>query len=233
MTKVMETLKEIVEFFSSYDTWAKITMLSGIVIFFGTLIIAPHKTKHSVSEDTNISDIFEKENFNIEDLRYIISKNSDIITTHFKDEKYDKIHAIPKFKLYNEEIDLLIYFHNDEMNQIGRHIILVDFYEIEAKNVDWAKIDADWRGKINSITWQEIKSTLEKTNGFNYSLERSNPMGQERPGLRYFQLCGRRKILNQVDLTTMQNTIEKNEQNNIWRAVMTYDFFIDKFKPFF
>ena len=65
------------------------------------------------------------------------------------------------------------------------------------------------------------------------SIQVGNLMGQERLVLRYFQLCGRRKILNQIDFTTKQNIIEKNEENNISHVVIAYDYFTDKFKLLF
>lgn len=52
----METIKNFIEFFSSYPGWAKLLALAGLLITTGTLVLAPRNTKQkeTAGEDGKI-----------------------------------------------------------------------------------------------------------------------------------------------------------------------------------
>ncbi len=110
-------------------------------------------------------------------------------------------------------------------------MLFVKFYDINTKAVDWKSITDDWQKLSNGLTWANVKLHLESINGFKYSLERSTPMGLEKPHLYYLQIVGRREELSQLDIATMQNSRERIESSPFYRTVGTYDFMIEKFRP--
>lgn len=117
------------------------------------------------------------------------------------------------------------------MNQMGRPMLFIKYYEIETMQVDWEVLEKDWKEVKSNLQWHNVKNGIEKINGFKYSLERSTPLGVEKPYLYYLQLVGRRDDLSQLDIAKMQKIREGYERKPFFRLVTTYDFMIEKFKP--
>ncbi len=138
---------------------------------------------------------------------------------------------LEQISLENIEFDLIVYFHNDEMNQMGRPMIFIKYYDIETIQVDWDVLEKDWEVVNTNLKWNNVKSRIERINGFKYSLERSTPMGIEKPHLYYLQLVGRRDELSQLDLATMQKSNGEPKVKPFFRYVATYDFMIEGLRP--
>ena len=231
----MDTLKSIVEFFGSYDTWAKLLMISGVVITFGVMGIAPRNqdsqpepSEPEPEQEKSVQSIFDNNPTKTE----LISEfygDKNILIEHLASDSYDRIEILNGIKVNNVSFDMVIYCHNEEMNQIGRRLILVNFYEVDSRNVNWSNLDEDWSYISSNVKWDDVKKSLEATSGFNYALERSTSIGLEKPGFFFLQLYGRRKALNQLDLLSMQNKKEAIEPDSFWRVITTYDFLIEKF----
>lgn len=235
MTKMIDTLKSIVDFFAEYNTWAKVLMIVGLAITFGTMILAPRK-KHieevsvEPSSIITIEDIFQESPTKDELIAKLYGDNQ-ILRKHLESSNYEDLLILNKTKLGNINFDLVVYCHNDAMNQMGRPMLFINFYDVNTKDVDWSDIDGDWENASANLTWENIKSGLERINGFKYSLERSISGRIEKPHLYYLQLVGRRNELKQLDIASMQERRTRDSINPFYRVVGTYDFMIEKFRP--
>ena len=160
-----------------------------------------------------------------------IYKEIEVLFNHLKNDNYEDILIFNKTILNNTSFDLIIYFHNAEMNQMGRPILFINFYDINTETVNWNILDKDWENVSTNLTWENVKAGIERINGFKYSLERSTPLGTEKPHLYYLQIVGMRDELNQFDIATMQNSFTRVDYTPFSRLVATYNFMIEKFRP--
>jgi hypothetical protein len=235
MTKMMDTLKSIIDFFAEYDAWAKVLMIAGLTITFGTMILAPRKkTVEEIPPDTptvkTLENIFQEDPTKDELIAELYG-DKQLLKNHLASSNYEDLLILNKINLENVNFDLVVYCHNDAMNQMGRPMLFIKFYDINTKDVDWEGIDGDWQSVSKNLTWNNIKSGLERVNGFKYSLEWSTPFGFEKPHLYYVQLVGRRDELKQFDIASMQNRRIREDFSPFHRVVGTYDFMIEKFRP--
>ena len=212
---------------------ALIAMILGFVGF----VIYPNPIDSEKGELINLDtsagkfEAFFQSKVSKEDLREKIQNNKNALSEYFRTENYKDILIFENKKINDIKYDLIVYFHNDAMNQMGRSLLFINFFDVSPESIDWNLIDQNWDKVSKNLIWDNIKISLERTNGFRYSLERSTPLGLEKPRVYYIQLTGRRNELNQFDIASMPPRRIKDSTNAFYRIVGTYDFMIEKFSP--
>lgn len=231
---MIEALNATVEFLNSYSIWAKILMVAGFSIFVLTAIFAPRNKKNDAGKESNNFIELINNTAKGEEFKAKILLNKALVPDYLKAKtEYDALNYTYNLKIDDETVDLVLFYHFNQQTQAAQYLILTKFYDINTKNIDWHKLDNDWKRFSDSVNYNKIKHALANANGFNSPIEFPNPMGSEnfRPKILFTQICGRRKgtnALNATDLANMQK-INTGIKTEIYRLTITYDFMLSGF----
>lgn len=191
----------------------------------------PRRQIKNNGENNELSKIIEASSTK-EEFKDKALSSKEIITDYLKQKSsYEVIDFAFDVKVRSKTIDMVAFYHYKQQTQIPHVLFLVKYHDVKPDSVKWAELDNDWALASNILNYNEIKTALLNTNGFNSPLEYPDPVGSGenvKPKVIYNQIYGRRSSLKQIDLGKMQQ-INSNpvQSNGIYRWVGTYDQIID------